>query len=139
MPMNGAEIDDETRDRIRRAMDGEQPGEQKKAEDLPALPESPAPKVDANAAIDAQLLPIVGVMIRGIMSGAPGVPVPLILNAIARTCGKTLALSVVGNTIELTSKARADFQESFKAGIGQVSILAQGPAPRQPMPPMPPR
>jgi hypothetical protein len=113
-PMNGAPVEEEV---------------------LPALPEAQtAPKPDPNAVIDAQLGPIVGVMVRGIMSGASGVPAGLILNAIARQTGKMLALSVVGNPVDQVAKARRDFADSFRDGLAKVSILQAGNLPQQPPP-----
>jgi hypothetical protein len=102
---------------------------------LPALPDAQAaPKVDPNAAIDAQLGPIVGVMVRGIMSGATGISPAIILNAIARQTGKMLALSVAGNPVDQVAKARRDFADSFRDGLAKVSILQAGNLPQQPPP-----
>ena len=114
LPVNGAPVEEEV---------------------LPELPEAAAaPKVDPNAVIDSQLGPIVGVMVRGIMSGATGIPAGLILNAIARQTGKMLALSVVGNPVDQVAKARRDFQDSFRDGLAKVSILQAGNLPAQPGP-----
>ena len=101
---------------------------------LPALPEA-APPPDPNARIDAQLGPLVGEMVRGIMSGATGISPAIILNAIARQTGKMLALSVVGNPVDQVAKARRDFQDAFRDGLAKVSILQAGNPPPQPAPP----
>lgn len=91
-------------------------------EDLPAIEPPPAP-VNPTSAIDAQISQIMGIIVRGVLVSAPGVPHHLLLNSIARTTGKLLAMAVTGNTIEMSAKARRDFQDSFRDGLSKVSIL----------------
>lgn len=101
-------------------------------EALPALPEAAPPQPDAATLIDNQIGPMIGMVVRGILSGAPSIPAGLVLNSIARQTGKMLALSVVGNPVETVVKARREFSDSFSTGMAKVSILQVNP--QQPRP-----
>lgn len=95
-------------------------------EELPSLEGAVEQPISANKAesiLDGQIMPAMGFMIRGMMVSAPGVPPAIILQSIARCVGQLLAMSVAGNTIEMTAKARKDFQECFHKGIVKVPIL----------------
>lgn len=116
------------------------------AEELPALPdEEAAPQLPPQVAaaqlkniVNAQVEPVIGVVFRGVMVSAGGVPPNILLPAIARAAGKMLAMSVAGNTIELMSAARRDFIEAFKDGVQKVPLLTPAGGQMPGMPPHPP-
>ena len=98
--------------------------------ELPSIPNEEAPPAATALAtkqlsdmIDAQVQQVVGVTFRGLLVSAPGVPHNVLLPCIARAAGKMLAMSVAGNSVELTVRARKDFQDAFRDGLAKVPIL----------------
>ena len=102
------------------------------AEELPSIDvnEAPAPvqqgPMSATQIIETSIAQAVGVTVRGLLVSCPGVPSGFILQKIAFACGKLLAVSIQGNPLETTVKARADFKRAFEDGMAKVSILQMG-------------
>jgi hypothetical protein len=109
-------------------------------EELPSLPPEPADQIAAPPrmltpaeAIEASIAQVVGVTVRGLMVSCSGVPAGFVLQKIAFACGKLLAVSIQGNPLEATVKARSDFKKAFEDGMAKVSVLQMGGA-MQPQP-----
>lgn len=76
---------------------------------------------------------IVGTMVRGFLSGAPGVPVPVLLNVLAWHFGHMLGSSVAGDIIPVT-QIRKGIREAFLDGL-QKAPLNPSTVPMQPTDP----
>src|ERR1700719_752994 len=68
------------------------------------------------AALDVQVGPILGTMIRGLLVSAQGIPAHMILESIARVTGGLLADSIAGD-LGPVLKLRAGFKEAFDEGV----------------------
>lgn len=96
------------------------------ADDLPAIDEKEDPAVvtsRVDAAVDAQVINPLGIMVRGILHSSNDVPHAILMQSIARCMGRLLATSVAGNPIPVTTKAREDFRSAFAAGIKMVPLM----------------
>lgn len=105
-------------------------------DELPSIPDDePAqaaiPPAVATAKIkelvDQQVQQVMGIMIRGILVSSPGIPPNIVIPAIARACGKMLAMSITGS-VEQTVKARGDMKAGFEDGLKQVPIMKMSTA-----------
>jgi hypothetical protein len=78
----------------------------------------------ARALLETNVALVVSTMMRGILVGAPGMPVHELLNAIAKVTGKTMS-SVLVADLATTIQLRKGFIEAFTVGVR--SIPAQLP------------
>ena len=74
------------------------------------------------AAIDAQITPIVATMWAGILASMAGMPPPVVLAAFARVSGKVCASAVSGPLAGVLA-ARKQLQEFYQKGMSQVPTI----------------
>lgn len=96
----------------------------------PAAPEKPAPPpapTDAQTLalfqhLEAPLKHVIGTMVRGVMTGTPGVPPHLVLNAISWMTGHIVASSINADIATLVA-VRRGFRECFEDGIKKTKMV----------------
>lgn len=80
------------------------------------------------AVIDAQIRQTVGIMIRGMLVSAPGVPHHEILNSICRVTGGLVAEAVIAD-LPVHFALRKGFKEEFGNGVNKAPLKQPGGAP----------
>ena len=80
------------------------------------------------AVIDAQIRQTVGIMIRGMLVSAPGVPHHEVLNSICRVTGGLVAEAVIAD-LPVHFALRKGFKEEFSNGVNKAPLKQPGGAP----------
>lgn len=91
-----------------------------------SAPAAPTPAANPNAVIEAQVRQVLGVLIRGLMVSAPGVPPEVLVNAIARQTGALLATSITGDLSSVLG-VRKGFKDAFADGVAKTPVLPAVP------------
>lgn len=102
------------------------PAEQRPAQALPANNIA-----QARAALDAQIRSVVEVMISGILSSAPTIPVHEVLFAVSRVTGEACAKTLAAD-LPTTFKLRQGFRDAFEEGTKRAPIVTPPAAQQQP-------
>lgn len=87
----------------------------------------------ARDVLDAQVNTVLQVVVRGILTGLPGIAAQEALNSVARVSGQLLAGTLSGD-IQAVTMIRKGIRDSFDAGVRKVPLV-QAPAGGQQRPP----
>jgi hypothetical protein len=105
--------------------------------EVPQAAQQPAPVPDKTAQlqilndINPAIRQVVGVMMRGLLSGCPGVPANVVLSVIAWQVGNLAADTMVAD-LKTQFALRKSFKDAFEDGVGKAALrqpeMAPGPA-----------
>lgn len=106
--------------------------EQQNGHDLQQQP-GPTEMEKARAALDARVVEVIAVMVRGILTGMPGILPHEVLNAVARSTEQVLAGTLSGN-VQAMTEIRKGMRDAFGEGQRRVPLIQaameQAPAQR---------
>lgn len=102
-------------------------------------PEQPIPAAQAgtgqmtlDAQLDIQTRQIIGVMFRGLLVSAPGIPPDALIRSVARVTGEFCATAIVGDLAPVLVHRKA-IKEAFTDAVGRAKVVPLPESPKQPL------